>query len=466
MSAFAAAYLVALGLLGLYGAHRLWLVALYLGFRGRAQVAGALPAELPVVTVQLPVYNERFVVERLLAAVGALEWPADRLEIQVLDDSTDDTSARCASAVAALRARGLDAHHLRRGHRGGFKAGALAHGLGCARGELIAIFDADFVPAPDMLARAVPAFADPRVGMVQLRWGHLNRSASLLTETQALLLDGHFVLEHGARHRAGRFFNFSGTAGVWRRAAIDEAGGWQDDTLTEDMDLSYRAQLAGWRFVFVDDETAAVPAELPADMNAFRSQQFRWAKGQMQVARKLLPAVMRAPLPLGVKLDAFFHLTSNASYALLLAVCLLALPSVGAGAPTAPLFAVGALSLAAFYGLARRGAGALGALARLPCVMALCTGLAVTQGRAIVEALAGRGSGFVRTPKRGEGSGPCYASPSGRLPLVELGMAGYCALAAGLAARAAAWPTVPFLVTFALGFAWVGVSSLWPAAEP
>ena len=307
-------------------------------------------------TVQLPLYNERCVVERLLDAVGALDYPADRLEIQVLDDSTDETSALAAAAVERLRARGLAVAHLRRAHRRGFKAGALAAGLEAARGELIAVFDADFVPPPGFLTATVPSFADPAVGMVQARWEHLNREASLLTRVQALLLDGHFAVEHRARHVAGCFFNFNGTAGIWRRQAIADAGGWAHDTLTEDLDLSYRAQLAGWRFVYLPD--VAVPAELPADAASFKAQQRRWAKGSLQTARKVLPRLLAARLPWRVKLEACAHLTANLSYPLMVALSLLLFPAMAARRGSArslllwvdaPLFVAATASVFTFY---------------------------------------------------------------------------------------------------------------------
>lgn len=466
------AYLVVLGLLAVYGLHRASLVYLYLRHPRERGAAVARFAVAPLVTVQLPLYNERYVAERLLDAVARLRWPADRLEIQVLDDSTDDTSDICARKVAELCAAGLDVKHLRRATRAGFKAGALEHGLATSRGELLLVLDADFVPGPDLLERAVDRFTDEGVAMVQLRWAHLNRGYSLFTETQALLLDAHFVVEHGARFRAGRFFNFSGTAGLWRKSAIVDAGGWQHDTLTEDMDLSYRAQLRGWRFVFLDDP--AVPAELPVEMNAFKSQQFRWAKGQMQVARKLLPAVLAARLPARIKIDAFFHLTNNVTYALLLLVCLLALPNLW----TAPVpllldgtvFGGATLAVAVFLVLAQRERP-LRAIARIPWAMALCAGLAVTQARAVVEALVGHDSEFVRTPKhgvvvRGErvgGLGPAYRSARTATAAVELFLFAYCLAAAALAIAVGRLSSVPFLVTFAVGFGYVGAQSLWPA---
>ena len=280
--------------LSIYGVHRCYLLYLYTRYRPKVSVRGARVRDqnLPFVTVQLPVYNEMYVVERLIDAAARLDHPHDRLEIQVLDDSTDETQEIVKRAVARWAARGLSIQRIHRAVRTGCKAGALAVGLKRARGEVVAIFDADFVPPRDFLARALPAFVDPAVGMVQARWGHLNQDYSWLTRVQAMLLDAHFILEHGARSRGQCFFNFNGTAGLWRKRAIEEAGGWQDDTLTEDLDLSYRAQLAGWRFVFLPDLVA--PAEVPVEMNAFKVQQHRWAKGSIQTCLKVLPSVLRA----------------------------------------------------------------------------------------------------------------------------------------------------------------------------
>ena len=285
-----AIYYLVLGTLAVYGVHRLALVALYYRTRRRSNPSEIQPAHWPLVTVQLPIYNERYVVARLIDAVCALDYPPDRLEIQVLDDSTDETQQIAAARVARYRALGFDIHHLHRLDRNGFKAGALEAGFARARGELLAVFDADFVPQTDFLRRTVFHFADPRCGMVQARWDHINRGYSWLTRIQAIFLDGHFLIEHAARNRSGRFFNFNGTAGVWRRQAILDAGGWQHDTLTEDLDLSYRAQMAGWKFLFLPEVT--VPAELPVDINAFKRQQYRWAKGSVQTARKLLRRIL------------------------------------------------------------------------------------------------------------------------------------------------------------------------------
>ena len=428
--------------------------------------------DAPAVLVQLPVRDEPAVVERLVAAAAALDWPRDRLEIQLLDDSGAACAALGAEAVATARGRGVRAVQLRRNRPHGFKAGALADGLSRSEAEFVAVFDADFVPPVDFLRRMLPHFAAPDIGMVQARWGHLNRDASLLTRAQAVLLDAHQRVEHGWRQRAGRFFNFNGTAGVWRRACIEEAGGWQHDTLTEDLDLSYRAQLAGWRFVF--DPSVVVPAELPEDMRALRSQQRRWTRGALQTARKLLPAVWRSPMPWRVKFEATLHLTANANYPLLLALALLTatLLAHASGRPAAEslvaaavLFAAGTLPLAAFLALGARpfrGRG-LAAAMEVTGALLLCAGLSWHLSRAVFEGLLAPTGEFVRTPKSGSGGGRARArtAPSpgasraggGAVELalsVVLGVA-----AAGLGARGDV-AGVPFLAALALGLAWVG----------
>src|SRR5262245_13745100 len=321
-------YLVVLLVLAVYGFHRSHLVHLYYKYRDRKPKAAGAYAELPAVTVQLPLFNEMYVARRLLDAVAAIRYPRDRFQIQVLDDSTDETQEICRRKVAELQVRfpDLDVEYVHRSDRSGFKAGALDNGLRTAKGELILIFDADFLPQPDVLERTVDHFVDPKVAVVQCRWEHLNRDFSPLTEAQALMLDGHFIMEHAGRNRSGRFFNFNGTAGIWRRAAIVDAGGWQHDTLTEDMDLSYRAQLRGWRFVYLPE--IATPAELPVDMAAFKAQQFRWAKGSVQVGKKLLPRILRSNVTLAQKTEAFFHLTNNFAYPLLMLLSLLLLPNL------------------------------------------------------------------------------------------------------------------------------------------
>jgi cellulose synthase/poly-beta-1,6-N-acetylglucosamine synthase-like glycosyltransferase len=467
-------YAAAQVLLVLYSLHRcllLWRVRR----RGEGRPAPPPPREWPRVTVQLPVYNERRVVERLIDSAAALDYPADRLEIQVLDDSTDETAARADRAVARHAARGLNIRVLRRGHRAGFKAGALAAGLRRARGEFLAVFDADFVPARDFLKRTIPHFADAGVGMVQTRWGHLNRDASLLTAAQAVMLDAHFGVEHEARMRSGHFFNFNGTAGVWRRACIESAGGWSHDTLTEDLDLSYRAQLAGWRFVY--DHAVEAPAELPGDLEALKSQQRRWVKGSIQTARKLLPRLLGGALPARVKLEALVHLTNNLAYPLLLLLGLLLLPVLAVGgrlplpvtwAAQLGLIALGLLPVTWFLVVGQRALGRERGLAgEVAAALVLGIGLSLNNARAAFEGLAGPCGDWERTPKTGadgrssRATGlPAYAParrPSGRSELV-LGI--YFAAVGAFAVRGGHWGAVPMLALLSVAFGAVGVGSL------
>src|SRR5262245_1421076 len=302
-----ASYFFVLLILAVYGWHRYYLVYVYMKHKNEQPAPKASFDRLPVVTIQLPLYNEMYVVDRLVDAVCRIEYPRELLEIQVLDDSTDETREIAELAVRRHALHGIDIKYIHREDRTGFKAGALDKGLEVARGQYVAIFDADFIPKPDFLSRTVHYFTDDKVAMVQTRWGHVNEDYSLLTKIQAVLLDAHFVLEHGSRNRGGCFFNFNGTAGIWRREAIGDAGGWQHDTLTEDLDLSYRAQLRGWQFIFLPDHVA--PAELPVEMNAFKSQQHRWAKGSIQTFLKLMPHILRSEQSRKVKAEAFFHLS-------------------------------------------------------------------------------------------------------------------------------------------------------------
>ena len=466
--------------LSVYGAHRGYLLYLYTNGRRprRSPACEVAPSAPPPVTVQLPVFNEVYVVERLIDAVARLRYPRDRFEVQVLDDSTDETSGVARAAVERWRARGLSIRYCRRADRTGFKAGALAEGLRLATGELIAVFDADFMPPPDFLERAVGVFADPQVGLVQARWGHANRRYSLLTRLQALLLDGHFVLEHGGRHRGGCFFNFNGTAGIWRRTAIESAGGWQHDTLTEDLDLSYRAQLAGWRFVFLPEVVA--PAELPVEMSAFKSQQHRWAKGSIQTCRKVLPAVLRAEVPLRVKAEAVLHLTANFHYLLVLALCVLVVPALVARTASvagqrlllvdAALFGLAAVSVVTFYAVSQREIGGRWwvRLRDLPAMIALGLGLSVNNALAVVEALSGRTGEFRRTPKYGVRAGgdrievEVRRRPMPVQPVVEIAFGAWFTLAIAYALAQGVYGAVPFLALFQVGFFYAGFASRAP----
>lgn len=459
---FVVLHLAASLLLAAYGAHRF-----LLAWRHLTTVAGgprrAPPplAPLPSVTVQLPLYNERYVAERAVLAAGALDYPRHLLEIQVLDDSTDATSDAVAQAVAHLRTRGVPAVHLRRASRRGYKAGALAEGLARASGELVAIFDADFVPRPDFLRRMVNEFSDPAVGMVQARWEHLNADTSLLTRAQALQLDAHFAVEHGVRAATGCFLNFNGTAGVWRRRAIETAGGWRADTLTEDLDLSYRAQLAGWRFVYRDD--VGVPAELPVEVAAYRIQQQRWAQGGVQTARKVLPSVWRAAVPDRVKREAFWHLTAHFGYPLLILLALAGLAASWAGGPlyrpwllTADgvLLGFATAALSVFYGVAARARHPERwgrRLALVPVIMILGAGIALGQTAAVLRGLARRPTPFRRTPKYRLAGGAdrswrtaTYRVLEARMALAELALgAGTLAVTGGVVAAQLAIPSGP-----------------------
>lgn len=464
-----AAYLAAQALLLVYCAHRYSILLR----RRKAPRVPALPTAsvVPFVTVQLPVFNERRVIERLIGAVAALDYPREYFEIQVLDDSTDETTAIARACVAREKARGVNIRLLRRERREGYKAGALGAGLACARGELVAVFDADFVPRPDFLTRMVPHFADPKVGLVQARWGHLNRGESALTAAQAVMLDAHFLLEHAVRMSRGLFLNFNGTAGVWRRTCIEEAGGWSHDTLTEDLDLSYRAQLRGWKFVF--DPSIEVPAELPADMEAFKSQQRRWAKGSIQTARKLLPSVWRGPLPFAVKLEAFFHLTSNLAYPLLLALGLLLLPVLlGRSMPPvlvwvlhAGVVLLGLVPVAWFLAAGSRRAGVRKREVPGVVLAALVVGigLSANNARAVLEALGPRVGDWERTPKRGDARrapGVKLYRPIRRFAgRWELALALYFAAVLGIAVAASQYRALPFLALLVAGFTIVGGGS-------
>ncbi len=472
-------YFVTVVLLGVFGIHRITLVILYFLHRDKhVPLRGELEDdECPSVLVQLPIYNERFVIERLIDAVAAFDWPADRLRIQVLDDSTDETVDVVERAVRRHRRAGVHITHVRRADRSGYKAGALKAGLKLDHAPFVAMFDADFIPQPEFLRHALrPLVKDSRVGMVQARWGHLNRGDGLLTRAQAVLLDGHFVMEHGARFRSGRFFNFNGTAGVWRRDAIDEAGGWAADTLCEDLDLSYRAQLAGWRFVYLQD--LVVPAELPPDAAAFKSQQHRWAKGSIQAARKLLPTVWRSDQRLAVKLESTFHMCNNLAYLGMAALVLLLPPAILLRASgdwllwlsvDVPVFVAATFNLLLFYALSEREVDRgswVGRLALVPLVIALGAALTPNNSRAVVEALRGQESPFVRTPKGGRRGMRKYRVPAGAQAWIEAGVGLYYLAAVALVVLRGLPAAVPFLVLFATMFLLLGGGSIVPALRP
>jgi len=460
----------------LYGLHRYVIVYLFLKNKRNAPKPAGHLEKLPRITVQLPIFNELYVVERLLDSVSKLDYPRELLDVQVLDDSTDETRELSSRLATELRARGFDISHIHRTDRTGFKAGALENGLHSAQGEFILILDADFVPAADVLKRTIHYFSDPRVGMIQTRWGHLNRTYSMLTRVQAMFLDGHLLLEQTGRNRSGRFINFNGTAGIWRKTCIIDAGGWHHDTLTEDLDLSYRAQLKGWNFVFLPD--LVTPAELPVDMNGFKSQQHRWTKGSIETCKKLLPSVWRAELPLKVKLEATMHLTSNYAFLLLAAICVLMHPSTGGGTGGSlwrtilldiPIFITGSLPAVVFYIVSQRELYPRSwwrEIVYLPALLALSIGLAINNSWAVIQAMAGHRSDFTRTPKYGIQSKTQswkrakYSPMKTILPFVEVGFAAYFIYFLMHEIAMHNWLAIPFLTLFASGFTYVAMCSI------
>ncbi len=471
-------YFLLLVILSVYGCHRYEMIRRYMKHKKNMLAAPPLKFEsLPRITVQLPIYNERYVVERLLEEVSKMEYPRDLLQIQVLDDSTDDTHPFTEGLVREYQAAGVPIEYLHRTNRHGFKAGALQDGMRTATGELIAIFDADFIPPRDFLTRTVHYFADPGVGVVQTRWSYLNRYYSLLTEVEAMLLDGHFVIEHGARCGSGLFFNFNGTAGILRAKMIEDAGGWQHDTLTEDSDLSYRAQLKGWRFIYVP--SIDCPSELPVDTYGFQVQQSRWAKGLTQVAIKLLPQILRAKLPLRVKLEAFFHLTPNISYPLMLIVSALMLPVMIVRfymgwfqmlTIDMPLIIASFWSISAFYLIAQQQLYPKSwkrSLLLMPALMAAGIALTVINTKAVLEAIFGIKSAFARTPKYALGDRKMkieharYRRRSGWLPYAELAVGSYFVYMVAFAIQTWNFAAVPFLLLFVAGYYWAGFSTLY-----
>ncbi len=479
-------YFIVMIVLAFYGIHRYQLVWLYYRNKKKAarwkETSSSFPEDqLPFVTIQLPIFNEQFVIARLVDVCCRLDYPRDRFEIQVLDDSTDETTTvarqvveRYAAGFGSLPPQPIV--YLHRSNRYGYKAGALDAGLASARGEFVAIFDADFAPPRDWVRKVIHHFADPSIGMVQTRWTHLNRNYSFLTQVEAILLDGHFVLEHGGRSRAGVFFNFNGTAGMWRTKVIGEAGGWQHDTLTEDTDLSYRAQLIGWKFKYLQD--VECPAELPIEMTAFKTQQARWAKGLIQTGIKILPRILRSDAPWHTKLEAWYHLTANISYPLMIVLSVLLMPAMIIRSYQGwtqmllidlPLFMASTMSVSSFYMVSQKELFP-GRWYRtffyLPFLMALGVGLTITNTKAVMEALFGIKSAFARTPKysvkkKGEVSqARKYRKRLGIIPWIELAIGCYFALTVWYAISTENYFTVPFLILFVFGYWYTGALSL------
>ncbi|MGB6974206.1 MAG: cellulose synthase family protein [Terracidiphilus sp.] len=463
--------------LSIYGMHRYTLVYLYYKYRKNYKPDPPQKfSELPRVTIQLPIFNEQFVIDRLIEAVCAIEYPRDRLDIQVLDDSTDETQEVAAGIVARYAAMGHPIVYIHRTNRHGYKAGALDAGLKVAKGDLVAIFDADFVPPPDWLMRVIHHFAEPGIGMVQTRWTYLNRDYSILTQIEAILLDGHFVLEHGARVRTNDFFNFNGTAGMWRIQAIQDGGGWQHDTLTEDTDLSYRSQLAGWKFKYLPH--VECPSELPIEMTAFKTQQARWAKGLIQTSIKILPVIFKSKVPFRIKKESVYHLTANLSYPLMVVMTALLIPAMIVRFYQGwfqmllidfPIFAASSFSIAVFYIESQRVLFPKAwkkTFLYLPLLMALGIGLTVTNTKAVMEAIFGIKSAFVRTPKyrvdqKGQKSQAAkYRKRLKLTPWIELLLGGWFFLAILYTFANQQYFTAPFLILFVFGYWYTGLMSL------
>lgn len=476
-------YTFALVMVSIYGIHRYVLVYLYYRHRRKAHKPHGRFEELPHVTVQLPMYNEKYVAARIIEKTCQLDWPKDKLQIQVLDDSVDETVEIASAAVERAKAKGFDIEFVHRPDRTGYKAGALANGLKTAKGEFITIFDADFIPNPSILVESIDYFTDPKVCAVQSRWEHINRDDSLLTRTQAICLDGHFTIEHVARNRSGRFMAFNGTAGTWRKSAILDSGGWQYDTLTEDMDLSLRAQLRGWKFIYLPELTA--PAEVPPEMNAFKAQQFRWTKGGAQTAMKMLPRILLSEVPLKTKIEAFFQLTCFSVHGFVLVLVTLLYPAMlirnlpmaqGTAGRTVfdlAVFMFATISCSVFYVASQYELFGdwRTVLKHLPFLMALGIGVSLSNTKALLEALVGKRSEFVRTPKYGAGTAKyeVHRSMARRerkktrrrlLPYLEMAFGIYMTVCTGLSlsdGRTAM--AAPFLMLFAVGFFYVSLLS-------
>jgi cellulose synthase/poly-beta-1,6-N-acetylglucosamine synthase-like glycosyltransferase len=473
-------YFLMLAVLSFYGLHRFEVIwSYYKGKKNMPKEAAARFAEenLPAVTIQLPLFNERYVVEQLLESAARVRYPKDKLQIQILDDSTDDSAAYTEALVARYVERGHNMEYKHRTNRKGYKAGALDEGLATATGELTAIFDADFIIPEDFLEKTVHHFTDPKVGVVQTRWTYLNRHYNLLTEVQTMLLDGHFVLEHGARAGTGLFFNFNGTAGIMRKEMVRDAGGWQHDTLTEDTDLSYRAQLNGWKFIYLPH--VECPSELPVETYSFQVQQARWAKGLTQCAKKLLERVLRSDLPRRAKIEAICHLTPNLSYPLMIFVSALMLPVMIVRFYMGPLemllidfplVIANFVSLAAFYLVAQRELDPKGwtrTIWFVPALMAAGVALTLSNTKAVLEALFGVKTAFARTAKYNIGdkrvklTEVAYKRKSGLLPFFEIAMGTGFAAMVYYSIETLNFLSIPFLMIFVSGYYWAGFSTLW-----
>jgi cellulose synthase/poly-beta-1,6-N-acetylglucosamine synthase-like glycosyltransferase len=473
-------YIICLTILFFFGAHGFVMVFHY--YKHRHEQDGDLPlTQFPMVTVQLPVFNEMYVVRRLIEFSCAIDYPKDKLEIQILDDSTDETVDLIDNIVKEKQKLGILIHHVKRIDRKGFKAGALKEGLRIAAGEFVAIFDADFLPKPEFLKKTIPYFySNPKIGMVQTRWEHLNGEYSLMTRTQAMALDGHFVIEQNMRNKAGFFINFNGTGGVWRKECILDAGNWQADTLTEDLDLSYRAQLKGWKFKFLRDVTS--PAELPAEINALKSQQFRWTKGAIETARKLLPMVWKSKIPFRIKIHSTFHLTNNIVFPFIMLASILNVPltfikhtgNFNSYFDLMSIFVLAFIGSFLFYLYSQKDIYSdwRRRIFLFPVFMAGSMGFAVNNSKAVLEGLFNRKSEFVRTPKYGiEGKNQIWKDKKyGHVKfswtvLLEIALAVYCFIGVASSLYYLEIAAVPFQLLFTAGYGFVAYLSVKQALE-
>ncbi len=485
-------YFIILVILSIYGAHRYYMIYLFRKYRNKDMSPKKQWDKLPRVTIQLPVFNEKYVVERLIDKVALIRYPRKLLQIQVLDDSTDDTDEIAQAKCREMKKKGVNIEYIHRTNRQGYKAGALENGLKTATGEFVAVFDADFLPGPEFLEKTIQHFTDPQVGMVQARWDHENRRYSLLTECQSILLDGHFMIEHTARNRSGRFFNFNGTAGIWRRAAIADAGGWQHDTLTEDLDLSYRAQMKGWRFVYLPDVT--VPAELPIEMSAFKAQQFRWAKGSIQTFQKLYGKILKSDMPLRVKLESFFHMGANFAYLMMVVLSILMPMNIIARYHSEglkdlvyldlPIFFFATVSVMFFYlyseyiviseTISVKHRSKMKPVLYLPLVLALGIGLGINNCKAVLEALFKKETPFERTPKYDVSDKTSGVERAKKLitnvyrirkidwvSIIELVMGLYFTFAVYYAYSKEMFTTLPWIMLFQIGFLYTAFLSMF-----
>ena len=467
-------YLFALFVVGIFSLEAAYLIYNYLKKKNK-NINYAKIGDLPFVTVQLPIYNEIYVAERLIESVCALEYPKDKLEIQILDDSTDATSNICNDLVNKYKTSGFNIELIQRVERAGFKAGALRNGLVSAKGEFIAIFDADFMPGKKFLLNTVSYFQDKNIGMVQTRWEHLNEEYSYLTKAQAFGLAGHFVIEQNGRNNAGLFINFNGTAGIWRKACIEDAGNWQEDTLTEDLDLSYRAQLKGWKFIFLND--VVTPSELPAEVNALKIQQYRWTKGSVETALKILPRLWRSKISTKLKIHSTFHLTNNLVYPFILILALLNLPliMIKNSVPDSKIyffifsfFLISFLTSFVFYAISQKMIYRdwIKRLFLFPIFMSGSMGFSINNSKAVLAALMKRKSPFERTPKyhltgkNGTLNLKMYKPRFDNMVLFEIIMALYSLLSVSVAFYYFELGIIPFMMMFFLGYSLIAYLSI------